>query len=376
MVSIERCKTYDYNEVKKSLLKSIENIGGLEKYLKKGEKVLLKVNLLMKKSPEEAVTTHPVFVKALLNIISDYGCKVIVGDSPGGPFNKKALSAIYNACGYNSDYGFSENDLNWNFNHYDAVCDKCSVLKKITVVDMLNDVDKVISVSKLKTHAMMKFTGAVKNMFGTIPGVIKAEYHFKMPEVLDFADMLLDVAVNANPVLSFMDGIVGMEGEGPSSGTPVNRGVVLASENPYELDRIAVELIGMEYTSVPTVIKSIERGFVLKDISDIIVEGDIDVLPFKSPEIRSVSFLKDGTPIFIKRVADFLLKPRPKFDFNICIGCGECFRACPPKTIEMKNSKPYVNLDNCIRCYCCQELCPVHAVSVYRPLLLRKLIKL
>ncbi len=127
----------------------------------------------------------------------------------------------------------------------------------------MHEVDKVISVSKLKTHGMMRFTGAVKNMFGTIPGLIKAEYHFKMPGVEEFSDMLVDVCYNANPVLSFMDGIVGMEGAGPSAGDPRHVGVILTSASPYALDLAATYIVGMEGQSVPTVERSIERGLFL-----------------------------------------------------------------------------------------------------------------
>ncbi|BEP28715.1 DUF362 domain-containing protein [Helicovermis profundi] len=379
-VSIVKCKDYFYDDVKNSLVRSIKNIGGLNKYLNDGDKILLKVNLLMKKSPDKATTTHPIFVKALADILLENGYKVLIGDSPGGPFNEKSLSAIYEVSGFNKEYGFESEMLNWNFNEFEKECLSCKLSKKITTVDFLNDIDKVISVSKLKTHAMMKFTGAVKNMFGTIPGIKKAEYHFKMPDVNDFADMLVDVCINANPILSFMDGIVAMEGAGPSNGDPVKLGLVLASTSPYKLDRVAVEIINMNYKEVPTVRKSIERGFVSNDFNDIIIVGEkIDEVKysnFKSPSIRSVSFLRDGTPVFIKKAVDRLLKPRPKFNHTICVGCEECFKACPPKAIIMKSKKPFVNLETCIRCYCCQELCPVGAVEAYRPWLLRKIVKI
>lgn len=376
IVAIFESNDYNYEKVKKALVNAIDSLGGLSKYLDDGDRVLLKVNLLMKKSPEEATTTHPIFVKALSDILIESGYKVLIGDSPGGPFNQKALSAIYKTCGYDDYFGKDSEILNWNFESCEFKNDTSKILKTMTVVDFLNDVDKVISVSKLKTHGMMKFTGAVKNMFGTIPGVLKAQYHFTLPKHEDFADMLIDVCLNSNPVLSFMDGIVGMEGAGPSAGSPVEIGAVIASNSPYDLDRVAVEIVGIDPMSVPTIALSISRNLTCENLSDINIVGkdygDFKLDNFEVPDMRGIEFLNRGLPNFLNN----LITPRPIFDFHKCIGCGECYRACPPKAITMKNSKPYVDLSECIRCYCCQELCPEIAVKIHTPWLMKKISKL
>ncbi len=252
--------------------------------------------------------------------------------------------------------------------------DACKILKRLSVINAMENVDKVVSVSKLKTHGMMRFTGAVKNMFGTIPGLIKAEYHFKMPGIEEFSDMLVDVCLNSNPVLSFMDGIVGMEGAGPSAGDPRPVGVVLVSDNPYALDLAAVKIVGMKPDTVPTVQRCIERGFIPKEAEDLRLLGDpiesFIINDFRIPKIGNPEFLRNA-PKPIKNFADLLLKPRPIFDNNTCIGCGECSRCCPPVAIEMVEKRPVINLEKCIRCYCCQELCPAKAVDIYKPLLNR-----
>ncbi len=353
IVSLQACKVYELEKVRLSLEKCIEDLGGLETYIKKGDRVLLKVNLLMKKRPEEATTTHPIFVKALADILVDYGCEVLIGDSPGGPFSQKALTPIYETCGYN-DLQSEHVKLNWNFDEIERVFEEGVVLKRVQLVAMLDQVDHVISVSKLKTHGMMLFTGAVKNMFGTIPGLIKAEYHFKMPKTHEFANALVDICEGVKPVLSFMDGIIGMEGAGPSAGNPVEIGVVLGAQNPHELDYTAVQLVNIPSEDVPTLKTAMERGLLEPEKRPIQLMGNaietFKVDHFDAPEIRSIAFLDERYPKWIRDLADRLLRPKPIFIKEKCVGCGECSKLCPMHTIDMVDKFPVVNLDNCIRC--------------------------
>lgn len=378
-VSIQACSNYELAAVEAALAQTIEDLGGLGTYIQPGSRVLLKVNLLMKKRPEEATTTHPVFVRALSNLLVAHGCQVLIGDSPGGPFNQKSLIPIYETCGYN-DLVSDHVKLNWNFDEMERVFEDGQLLKRVQMVSMLDDVDHVISVSKLKTHGMMLFTGAVKNLFGVIPGLNKAEYHFKMPNTDDFANALVDICEAVKPVLSFMDGIVGMEGAGPSAGNPVDIGVVLAATNPHELDYAAVHIVNIEPLAVPTLKMAHARGLVKDSLAAIQFKGvaleSVRLERFEAPEIRSVAFISDKYPKWIRDAADKLLKPKPVFLKDKCVGCGECARLCPPQTIAMIDRFPVVNLDNCIRCYCCQELCPKKAVEIERPWLLKFITKL
>lgn len=386
-VALVKCQSFDYeySRVRAAIQEAVESLGGFSAFLSPGDRVMLKVNLLMKKAPEEATTTHPVFVEALADLVSEHGCDVLIADSPGGPFVLRMLENVYKGCGYDRLESPEKPGIRLNRNVKSMESENADgyLLKRLTLLDALNEVDKVISVSKLKTHGMMKFTGAVKNMFGTVPGMIKAEYHFKMPEPDDFADMLVDICDHVRPVLSLMDGIVGMEGAGPSSGDPVNLGVVLASDNPHWLDMLAVKLVHIDPQDVPTLRRAIARCL----IDPVNAPAEMTVLPleafhiahFKAPNIRSIEFLKGHAPYFIKHAADLMLKPRPVFDSSLCVKCGDCKRLCPPQAISMdkavKDGYPVVDLSKCIRCYCCQELCPKEAVEIYRPLLLRLMTK-
>lgn len=373
-VSLVRCDNYNYDDVYTAVKMSFENLGGISKFIDKGDRVLLKVNLLTKKKPEEAVTTHPAFIKAIAMQLIEYGATVTIGDSPGGPFTRRAMEAVYNVCGITEAVKGTSAQLNYNFNSSEKSNPEGLILKKLTVTDMLNDVDKVISVSKLKTHSMMTFTGAVKNMFGIIPGITKAEYHLNLPHVNDFANALIDICLLAAPVLSFMDGIVAMEGAGPSAGEPRKLDVVIASSSPFSLDKAAASIIGLACEKIPTIKRSVERGICGEGLLDIKLVGDdiegFKVNDFALPLIANVSFV-NRLPKFMRGLMLKALKSKPVFDKSKCIKCGICRDNCPAKVISIDGEKPAVDMDNCIRCYCCQELCPEKAVFVHRPIIMR-----
>ncbi|QUH25983.1 DUF362 domain-containing protein [Serpentinicella alkaliphila] len=379
-VSLIRCNEYDYKMVKKAILNSFENLGGINKYISSGDRVLLKLNLLMKKKPEDATTTHPVFTKALAEVLIEYGAEVIIGDSPGGPFNENILRGVYKACGIEEIAMEVGATLNYNTNTVEIKNENGLILKKITAIELINKVDKVISVSKLKTHGMMLFTGAVKNMFGIVAGLEKAEYHVRMPNNVDFSNALVDICIAANPILSFMDGIVGMEGAGPSAGNPRAVGVVIASSSPYHLDVVASSIIGINASKVPTIQRCVERNLCGGTFEDIELLGDdynsFVINNYIVPEIRSLDLLEGKLPKFIRDIINELLQPKPVFIHNRCIGCRDCAESCPPAIISMKNNRPEAKLDECIRCFCCQELCPVKAVEIHRPILMKLLARL
>lgn len=380
IVSVINCERYSYKLVKQGIIKSLNNVGGVDKFINSGDKILLKLNLLMKKKPEEATTTHPIFTQALVEVLIEHGAEVIIGDSPGGPFNENILRGVYRACGIEDVSTDTGAKLNYNTNTIEIKNTKGLILKKITAIEVLNEVDKVISVSKLKTHGMMMFTGAVKNMFGIVAGLEKAEYHVRMPNNKDFSNALVDICLAAKPVLSFMDGIIGMEGAGPSAGEPREIGAILASTSPYHLDIVATTLIGLNPSKVPTIQRCIERGLCKGNLEDIDLKGDnikdLIIEDYIIPEIRSLDLLEGKLPKFLREIINSLLQPSPVFIHNKCVGCYDCFESCPPGVIEMKNNKPEVKLDECIRCFCCQELCPVKAIEIHRPILMKLLARL
>ncbi len=365
-VSLSACDRYERESLRKAIEQAILDLGGWSAFVKPKDRVFLKVNLVMNKDPELAATTHPVFVEVLAALLIEQGCDVIIGDSPGGLFNGEALKRIYKGTGIQKAAEASGARLNWNTGAVERENPQGKLLKRLTQTAMLQDADKVISVSKLKTHGMMTFTGAVKNQFGTVPGTKKAEYHFRMPESADFADALIDICLAANPVLCLMDGVVAMEGNGPTGGTPRKVGAVLASENPFDLDLVAAHLIGLEREQVPTLEQAYRRGLGKASAAEVKVAGE-DPERFVQKDFRMPDHIDPRLMRKFGPVGDALsswLRPKVKFHHDRCVGCRACYQNCPAKAITMKGRYPTVRYHQCIRCYCCQELCPKNAISV------------
>ncbi|PJI06526.1 MULTISPECIES: DUF362 domain-containing protein [Clostridium] len=351
-VSITRCMNYNYKNVEKSVFLCLDKLPKINEIIKPGSKVLLKVNLLSKKTPEEAITTHPAIVQAVVKYFQFLECQVIIADSPGAPlgYNINTLKSVYSTTGMTA---VAENTgCKLNFDTSIASVDNTNgvSLKKMSVIKIINDVDFVISVAKLKTHTMMMYTGAVKNLFGVIPGIVKMKYHFTLNNATDFANHLVDICEYVKPVLSIIDAIDGMEGNGPSAGDIRKVGLIMASENPYALDLAATHIIGINPFEVPTISSAIKRNLFTGDINDIVTTNirfsDINIPPFRLPDTS-----KNSSSI-------------PAINANLCKSCGACKNTCPAKAIDMIDHKPVIDLNKCIRCFCCHELCPSKAVYI------------
>ena len=362
------------------LREGLAELGGMSAFVKPGQKVLLKVNLLMKKRPEEAVTTHPSVVEAVARLVLEAGGIPIIGDSPGGPYTVNALRAIYAKSGLREVAERTGAILNEDVGQTTIQYPEGKLVKSLTVTNCVLEADVIIPLSKLKTHGMMTYTGAVKILFGVIPGLLKAEYHLKMFKVRDFADLLVDIATWVKPALSIMDGVVGMEGDGPSAGKPRNIGALILSTDPFALDVVATDLIGLKPEKVPTIMAARVRGLTSR-LDELELKGDSRSLwkiqGFVIPKAVSTNFL-DMVPL-PSTAKTFILnrvRPRPIFEHATCVGCTDCANNCPAKAITMnENQRPIVDLEGCIRCFCCQELCPHQAVKLFKPWLGRTLLK-
>jgi uncharacterized protein (DUF362 family)/Pyruvate/2-oxoacid:ferredoxin oxidoreductase delta subunit len=363
-VGIITSSNYSYNRILMDVEKLLSGLDIL-KDMKKS-RFLVKTNLLKKNRPEDGVTTHPYVVEGVVRFLNSHGHDVVIGDSPGGPFNPVILKSIYEVSGMADIAKRTGCALNYDTSVVEVKPPNAKMVNNLKLVKAFTEVDHVVSCAKLKTHTMMTYTGAVKNLFGMIPGVTKADYHLKMNDIDNFANMLIDVCDFVDPLFSMIDGIEAMEGDGPSSGDIRHLGLLLAGENPFELDYVATGITGL--LDSPVNHHALRRGLFEPDGIELF-GTDIDSLevePFKLPGSTHVNFVSGRIPEFVK---DFLLekvRPYPEVQTKLCVGCGICARNCPPKVISMKNHKAVIDTTNCIRCFCCHELCPEKAVKVKR----------
>ena len=389
-VSLVKCETYEYDEIRKALHESLSLIDGLS-FVKPGMKVGIKANLVTGIAPDKAVTTHPVLLKCLCEMLMEKGASVVIGDSPGGLYTSAFVRNVYKSCGLleleSADAMGKELSvtLNDDFSIKNAEFPEAVSIKSFIYTGWLDNVDAIINFSKLKTHAMMGMSCAVKNMFGTIPGTTKPEYHMRFPEEKAFANVMVDLNEYFKPVLYVVDAIDGMEGNGPTAGEKRHIGSVLASKKPYALDMVCADLIGMELKDVQTLLVASERGLGPATVNEVEIVGGFALSDAKIPDFKratihqSITFEGGGLFNTIKSVGvKMVYNTKPLVKKNECIGCKKCFETCPAKAITMvpgknktgdKGQIPSIDRSKCIKCFCCQEFCPVGAMKVhYNPL--------
>lgn len=373
-VSIETCEDYGEERLEKALRQTFDNLGGIRRFITPGMKVVLKPNLVMKKRPEEAATTHPALVKVLTELLIEAGARVLLADSPGGLYTPGMLRGLYSYCGMEEACRSTGANLNYDTESVEVENPAGLLLKKVTVIKPLVEADLVINLPKLKTHGQMVYTGAVKNMFGAVPGALKAEYHLRMPDYKQFANALIDIFLSIKPGLTILDAITGMEGAGPTAGKPRHIGLLLAGVSAFEVDCAALKVVGISPAEVPVIREAIGRGLCGAESDVLMIKGkrpeEVRVENFDFPAVdrlSSIQFFERGP----MKYAVSRLRPRPVFKHALCVGCADCARHCPAHIIRMTNGKPHADLTRCIRCFCCQELCPAKAISIHRPLFTR-----
>lgn len=373
-VYVVKCENYNEEIVRNTLLEVFSNICA-DEFIKPGMKIGIKVNLVTAMKPDKAVTTHPTMVSELCKIISQMGAFPIVGDSPGGIFNPAVLKRIYSVTGMDESEQYGA-ILNFNCEKKQGHFKQAKSAKTFEYTAWLDDVDLIINFSKLKTHAMMGLSAAVKNMFGSVPGTTKPEYHLRFPQEERFADMLIDLIEYFKPCLNIVDAVIGMEGNGPTAGNPRYIGAVIAGVSPYNVDMVCSEIVGAKTKEVSTITAAQKRGLCPDNLSEINVIGNIDEIKIDDFELihthKGVEFFFDDESIIGKAmhsISKSVLNSTPLPKKAMCIGCEKCREICPAKAIIMKNAIPIIDRKKCIRCFCCQEFCLTGAMKVHRPIL-------
>ncbi len=370
-VALVRCDEYRDELVYDSVRRGIDLLGGVSSFVKPGEKIVMKPNVLIGSDPAKSVTTHPTVFKAVGRILQEAGASVSYGDSPsfGGcesNLRKSGLKQIGDELGLT----LADFDHGQEVNHNAALQNK-----KFVFANGVLEADGLVSLPKMKTHGLNRFTGAVKNQFGCIPGILKGQFHVKMANPYDFATMLVDINTFIKPRLYIMDGIVAMEGNGPRNGKSRPMNVLLFSTDPVAMDSVACKMIDLNPEFVPTSKPGEKAGLGTYHYENIEVAGEnIESFIVKDFQVTRKPPIPT-TEGFFRAFLKNQLTPRPVINMAKCTSCGTCIKMCPvgPTALDwMRNEagkSPKHNYNRCIRCYCCQETCPEGAITIRSPFL-------
>jgi uncharacterized protein (DUF362 family)/Pyruvate/2-oxoacid:ferredoxin oxidoreductase delta subunit len=370
-VALVACASYDEPLVAAAVRRAVDLLGGAGAFVKPGETILLKPNVLIGSSPDKCVSTHPAVFRAAIQLFKETGDSLTCGDSSaaGGTAFNMRLAGLKQVA---DELGVPLAD----FAHGRSVSHPAALLyHRFRIANGVLAADGLVSLCKMKTHGLTRMTGAVKNQFGCIPGFTKGQQHARLPDPRDFATMLVDLNTLLKPRLYIMDGVMAMEGNGPRSGNPRQMGLILASADPVALDATAARLVALDPSFVPTADPGERSGLGTYHEENIEIVGDRleDFICADFDVVRHPVAAASGGKL--RAFAKNRISPRPFIDAAKCNHCGTCVAHCPvtPKAVDWKNGNtdvpPVYDYDRCIRCFCCQELCPQAAIAIREPLL-------
>jgi len=381
-VACIHCPDYDPVRVEEAVARGLELLGGAAPFA--GQSLLLKPNLLAADPPERCSATHPMVFRGVAKALLAAGCRLQYGDSPA--VHRPATAAERSgmaAVGRELGIPLADFETRVEKAHPGGVRHKRCILASAAA----DAIGAIVNLPKFKTHGLTRMTCAVKNLFGCVPGILKSEYHVKLPDAFQFSRMLVDLNGLLQPRLHVLDGILAMEGNGPRGGRPKPMHVLMLSADPVALDATAARLIDLNPEFIPTVVFGREQGL------GTFLESEIELVGDPWEKLRPRHFQAVRRPIEPPAGASQkarwlknLLVPKPKIRSSWCTRCGTCVAICPvePKALAWpeggpapsgsgRKPVPIYDYDRCIRCYCCQELCPEKAIRVHTPLLRRLL---
>lgn len=331
--------------------------------------VVIKANLVTDKNPIFAATTNPHFVFAIIKYLNEIGVhNITVADCPGGALLLFSnMQEVYSRC----DYTFLEKvaQLNTDFTSVKIKCDDSFQNKHFNIIKVVADADYVINAAKFKTHNATCITAGVKNLFGCIPGLEKPEFHAKYPNIKDFSNMLVELAATVKPDFTIVDAVDIMEGNGPTNGQRRHLGLTFSSKDVFGIDKVIADVLKIPTDKIATIKASENKGLIPSEYD---VTGDTDFnleSPIVLPEVINADSLskKAGARLrfLVGKIKDKYIRKFPEMNSG-CTRCCKCVLTCPVKALENKNNSIVVDKSLCIGCFCCDEVCPNHAVDIVK----------
>jgi len=280
VTAVTACKTYEPASVRAAIEAQFSLLGGVGRFVRAGQRVLIKPNLIVPKPPEVPAKTHPEVIYAVSAIVKDAGAEPIVADSPAWSTTRGCLKAM----------GIIERleKLGAEIANLDRpermrIEDTPVGLSRVAL-----KADVIINLPKLKAHQQLTATFAFKNLYGCVCGLggkEKAYWHFaRGKEFEPFCRMVVGIYQKLKPALNIIDGIIGMEGQGPINGTPKPVGYLVAGTDPAACERVCCDLVGFDPQDLPLLRTADKMGV---------------GLPLNTPfEIVGDSFETPACPVF------------------------------------------------------------------------------
>ncbi|MDP8234251.1 MAG: DUF362 domain-containing protein [Candidatus Saelkia tenebricola] len=360
-VVVLKAEKYDLQLIKDNIGYIFKSLGGLDKIIPQNIKVLLKPNLLSARVPDECVDTHPIFVKAVIEVLKTRTSWIQIGDSPGGyvdyqeVLDKSGIGQVARETGIEV-----------------VKFEKSRIVDGLPIAEEVFDADIVISLPKFKTHCLTVITAGVKNCFGCVPGLFKTECHKSNPKGIEMAQVVLNVYDIVRPALTILDAIYSLEGEGPAAGHPRRTGLILAGFDAVSVDAVITHLIGLKPEQVPTTklahLKNIGESNLFN--IEILGESNLDVVKINDFKLSKTALL-EKLPSWLTKFLGAFIKFYPEVIPQGCIKCGICVKSCPVNAIDLIENTARINHKKCILCLCCHEMCPENTIKMKRNFLAR-----